>query len=341
MGIAWSRLHPALSKLFQQDKTLKILCDEAWIPQDLLEEYAERTGLSFQFFTYARPSEFVRQIANAGANFDVICFHSSVAQSLIKGGVLKKINPRDLSNFEQVSVDFHNLPFDKNFEYSIPFAWNVFGFLVKTIPKEMPWKDRWITSAKRIELWPYELDIFFTLLQSGWESREWTDETQTKKFSEYLKRFSSAAHGWVNPEHVEQSLVNLGPDLEMVQVPSGRAADILKERKDLQYWIPADGVNVAIQLLGQGAESRHQKEGFALVDWLMDGAQALRIQKYAHNSVVQPALNTIDQLLPLQKSSLIRDIPVNHLKFTDIELDAIPRFEKLFREVSSVESKRH
>jgi spermidine/putrescine transport system substrate-binding protein len=340
IGLSWAHLGSKVGRVFSHGKTLKILCDETWLPQALLEEYAARSGLSFQYYTYNRPSEFVRQIANAGASFDVICFHSSVAKSLIQAGVLKKINPRDLSNFEQVSVDFHNLPFDPDFEYSIPFAWNVLGFLTKAVPKELPWRERWTQSAKRIQLWPVELDIFFTLLQSGWEGSEWTDETQTRKFSEYLKRFSGAAHGFVNPEQIQAALVNLGGDVDMVQVPSGHAADILKDRKDLQYWIPKDGVSVAVQLIGQGATSENQKEGFALIDWLIDGAQALRIQKFSRASVVQTALNSSDQLEALQKASLLREIPSGELKFTNIEMDAIPRFEKLFRE-ASVESKRH
>lgn len=336
LGVGGALLWPRVKENFLASRTLKILCDESWLPQSLLEEYAAKSGLRFQFYSFNKPSEFVRQIANAGTQFDVICFHSSLAKSLIQTNVLKKINPRHLRNFDQISVDFHNLPFDREFEYSVPFFWNVHGFVVKNPPaSNLSWRERWKSSARKIQLWPSELDIFFTLLQSGLETVEWTDENQTRKFAEYLKRFSDTLGGWARPDSLAVDLRDLGSRLDIIQIPSGRAGEIMSQNPELQYWTPEDGVAVSVALLGQGAQSERSKEGFQLIDWLLDGAQALKIQKFALGSVVQPALNNSDQLSDLQKSSLMRSLPASRLKFTDVQLDAVPRFEKLFREVES------
>lgn len=332
LGLLWAQRSFHILKHFRGPITLKVLCDENYLPQELLETYSKRSGVTFQFWTYNKPSEFVRQVANAGPDIDVMCFPSFLTKSLIDTQVLREMNPQELENFAQVSVDFHNLPFDPNFEYSIPLFWNVFGFIAKdkTVLADT-WREQWRKNPRKIELWEEEASAYFTMLQTGLEHTQWEDENQTRKLNEWIKNFVGQTHGWTTRESLEKKLNELGENLELIQVPSGLAGDVLKRRPDLVYWAPADGMLMSVILLGQGKSTRFPKEGFDLINWLIDGPQALKVQQFSHGSMVQPVFDG-SELHDLQKASYMRNVPLGRLKFNEMELDAIPRFEKLFRE---------
>ena len=106
---------------------IRMLCPESWYSLESLEKISKKLSTPIQLFTYANPSEFVRQMANADSKVDVICTSSLLAKSLIQSHWLKKIDTSSLNNGKQLSVDFSNLPYDPNAHHTVPVFWNLYG----------------------------------------------------------------------------------------------------------------------------------------------------------------------------------------------------------------------
>src|SRR4051812_44626120 len=77
---------------------LRVLCHENWISEEFLDRFSRDHNVRIQLFTFKRPSEFLRQMANADGNVDVICTSSLLVKSLVHNHWLKKINGEAIPN---------------------------------------------------------------------------------------------------------------------------------------------------------------------------------------------------------------------------------------------------
>src|SRR5438105_3093878 len=77
----WSRKKQ--SDQFAQGTPLRMLCGENWISDSVLKRFSVQHNIRIQQWTYSHPSEFLRQMANADGNIDVICVSSMLIRSLV------------------------------------------------------------------------------------------------------------------------------------------------------------------------------------------------------------------------------------------------------------------
>src|SRR5665213_1432365 len=122
---------------------LRVLCAEKWLSNETLEKFSHKHNIRIQQWTYARPSEFLRQMANADGNVDVICASSLLVKSLVRSHWLKKSDFQALPNAKLLGVDFSHLPFDQEGQYTVPIFWNLYGFFGKGEPMNSTWKQIW------------------------------------------------------------------------------------------------------------------------------------------------------------------------------------------------------
>src|SRR6266404_5366841 len=104
---------------------LRVLCAENWITNETLEKFSKQHNVRIQQWTYKSPSEFLRQMANADGNVDMICTSSLLLKSLVRSRWIKKADYQNLSNMKLLAVDFSHLPYDQKGEYSVPVFWNL------------------------------------------------------------------------------------------------------------------------------------------------------------------------------------------------------------------------
>src|SRR5688500_16334932 len=82
---------------------LRVLCAENWISEAVLNQFSRDHNIPVQLYTYARPSEFLRQMANSDGKIDVICTSSLLLKSLIQSHWVMKSDLGDVPNLQLVS----------------------------------------------------------------------------------------------------------------------------------------------------------------------------------------------------------------------------------------------
>ena len=327
---------------------LRVLCAENWLSEDRLKRFSERVRVPIQFFTYARPSEFLRQMANADGKVDVVCTSSWLLRSLVRSHWLKAMNYQDLSNAREIAVDFMHLPFDRRAEYSVPLYWNLYGLLGPASKPTPTWKAA--LQSKKLSIWGDELNVLHLLLHSGVKVEARLEEEDSKGLQNDVKAFvAKLAQIW-NPDLQAETPEELLDGAEWIQMPLARAVPYLSklslselatspEDSKYHFVLPEDGGAMELGLLAIGEKSSQPYLAKQLINELLSTDHILEVHNRLGTGVVHKTLDNMDSLPVWQRPQALRQFPLNRLRFPDLNIEVLPRFERLYDETVESENR--
>lgn len=331
LGLGWGFLSARFGGTSNGE--LIVLCPKTWLPPEITEDLSHRLKVRVVQLDFDSWSSFVRLLANTQGKADVICFHSFVARDLIQSHFLDKSQFKTMSRFRHVSVDFSKLPFDPEFDYTAPLFWGVNGFVVKDV-QPTTWKTAWPALGHKMSLLYPDLELLSRMKQSGLDLRDEEENESSKKLDVFVQGFlrslADLSAGHVDPTESELA------KYQYIQLSSGPAALFLKNHPDWKYWLPSDGVSLWFGMAGVGEHSRFKVQAREFINELLKPERALALHKVLHNSVVQSALDSDDHVLPMQKARYIREIPLDRVRFPDLSLEILPRWERLISEAKQL-----
>lgn len=328
LGVAWG-LSPFLRNFGVPIRPLQlsVICPKKWIPAATIQRAAKKLNVTADVMDFSSWSEFVRLVANSQGHADVICFHSFLAKDLIASNFLDGWDYSKLSNYKNISVDFRDVKFDPQFHHTLPLFWGVNGFVIKKNVKAQNWSDIWPQKGDRLSLLYPNLELLWRMSLSGLDMDEWEKKDGMKHVERFVHGFfhdlSSTVTG--RQQIADKDLSRY----DIIQMANGPAADFLKKHDDWSYWIPSDGVSFWMGLAAVGRNSHHKTEARLFINELLDPQSALDTHKALGYSVVQSSLDASSDLLPMQRSSDLRDIPLDRLRFPNVPLEIVPRWEHL------------
>lgn len=336
IGIGWGIWsHNRQAEYLARSQPLRILCGEKWLSNEALENFSRRHNVRIQQWTYARPSEFLRQMANADGNVDVICTSSLLVKSLVHSHWLKKLDYQSLPNAKLLAVDFSHLPYDPESNYSVPVLWNLYGFFGKgDIPKPATWKHIW--QAGKVSLWGEELNVLELMNRLGLNVEQRLQEEETSKanksLDEEIHRFTNKAVHFIKPSSEPLIAESILDKSDWVEVPLARVAHFLADNSEYGYWLPEDGATVELGVLAVGEKSTQADVALQLIDELLSTDEALAIHQRLDSGIVHSSLSSLSTIPSMQKPEALRMFPLNRLMFPDLNVEALPRFQKIFDE---------
>jgi spermidine/putrescine-binding protein len=328
----WSRKKQAQD--LAHSVPLRVLCAENWISTEALEKFSKEHNVRVQQWTYSRPSEFLSQMANADGNVDVICASSLLVKSLVRSHWLKKMDFQDLPNSKLLGVDFSHLPFDQEGQYTVPIFWNLFGFFGKGGSQILTWKQ--ILHEAKISLWDGELNVLELMNRQGLNvEQRLSDEDDSKAgktLDEEMKRFAKGTVHFNKSENLDpQSL--LSGKATWNEVPLARVAAALAKDSSLSFWLPVDGATAELGVFAVGEKSAQPSLAMLLINELISSEEALALHRRLGAGSVHASLSGLDVLTPLEKAEALRQFPLNRIQFPDLNVEALPRFQKIYDQV--------
>lgn len=315
---------------------LRVLCGEGWISDSLIQRFAIEHKTPIQHFTYARPGEMLRQLANADGKIDVICTSSLLLRGLVHSKWIRKIDSSKLSNKRHLAVDFSNLPYDSKSEYSVPLFWNLYGVFGKNVPADVGnFKDIW--TAKKLAVWGEDLNLFQllnTVSPLHVEKQQQGDED--------IRSFARNAASIIKPSPNGGPLVEAAiAKGEWLQAPLARVARFLSKDSGYTFRLPEDGAAIEVGVLAVGENSEQPELALQLIDEMISSEEALATHKRLGTGLVHASLNDHSGLSAMEKAQAVRDFPLTRFKFPDLDLEALPHFQKVMDELSGGTSLRN
>lgn len=105
------------------EKVVNILNWSEYIPDKVIKQFEEETGIKVNYSTVSSNEEMVAKLSVSSSGFDLAVPSTYFVEALIKEGRLEKINKENIPNLKNIGEEFLGWDFDPNDDYSLPFMW--------------------------------------------------------------------------------------------------------------------------------------------------------------------------------------------------------------------------
>ena len=106
----------------KERKIVNILNWSSYIPDEVISDFEDETGIKVNYGTYSSNEELLAKISSAKKGTYDLIFPSDYMVELMKTrGIIDKLDKTRLKNIGNLSENFLNLEYDKDNEYSLPF----------------------------------------------------------------------------------------------------------------------------------------------------------------------------------------------------------------------------
>jgi spermidine/putrescine transport system substrate-binding protein len=236
---------PAMADLGPLEKELHIYNWSDYIAEDTVSNFEKEFGVKVTYDTYESNEEMVAKLQAGATGYDVIVPSGYIIPVLTATDLIEPINRKYLTNWQNVSPIFQNLPTDPESVYTVPWQWGTTGLAYRTDKVTTP-----------IDSWAVFLDQQFhgkmTMMDDGREvigaflryrghslnstnpaelATAKADSIEAKK---HLKAYISAP--------VKAQLIS--GDVWISQLWNGDTAQAKAEQPNLAYVIPKEGCTI-------------------------------------------------------------------------------------------------
>ena len=114
----------------EEEKVLNIYNWSEYIPQDVLDQFTEETGIKIVYSTYeSNEAMYAKLKLLKGEGYDLVVPSTYFITQLKNDGLLQPIDKDKISNFCLLMPRLVNQPFDPKNEYTVPYMWGSTGII--------------------------------------------------------------------------------------------------------------------------------------------------------------------------------------------------------------------
>ncbi len=237
---------------------------------DVNAEFTKATGIRVNYTTFEDNESMYSKLAGGGANYDVIFPSDYMVSKLIQEKLVKKLNFKNIPNFQYIDKDYRNMVYDSKNEYSVPYTWGVIGIFYNKKHVKEPvnsWKILWNSKySGKILMFDNPRDSF------GIAQKILGFSYNTKNISEWnaaaslLEKQKPLVQAYVMDQIFDK--MSSG-EAWLAPYYAGDAVTLVKDNPDIGFAIPTkEGTNFFIDAMCIPTCSQHQKEAEEYINFL-------------------------------------------------------------------------
>jgi spermidine/putrescine-binding protein len=249
---------------------LNLFAWSEYIPQTVLDGFAEETGIKVNYETYASGEEMLAKLSAGRARYDLIQPPDYIAEAMIKNGQLQPLDRAKLGNYGNLSPEYLGMPHDPEQAFTVPYMTGTVGIVVNTEKVKTPVKgysDLFAAKhAGRIVVLDDGRELATSALYVlGKGLNDFSDENlkaMKPLLSEWLPRVKL-----YDSDSPKTALLNGDVDLGLVWC--GEAALLWNENKKFKYVLPAEGAHMFVDLLAIPKRAKNVENAHLFIDYVL------------------------------------------------------------------------
>jgi spermidine/putrescine-binding protein len=276
-------------------KELNIYAWSEYIPQELLDAFANEYKIKVNYDTYASNEELMAKLQAGKTNYDVIIPSDYTVSILVGQKMLEPMDLDHLPNFVNVDDQFKNPSYDPGNQYSVPYQWGTVGIAVNTAKVTKPitkFADLWDPSFKNeLVVLDDEREIIgMALLVLGYDKNS-TDPAQL--------------------DAAKKKLIELKPNIKLYDSDSpktallsgeavagvvwnGEASLAHQENDKIAYILPDEGAGLWYDNMAIPKGAPHKDAATAFINFVLRPDMSILITKgFPYSSVNKAALELL------------------------------------------------
>ena len=297
---------------------------------DVNAEFTKKTGIKVNYTTYQSNEALFAKLQSGATKYDVIIPSDYMIAKMIDNNMLKKLNFSNIPNYALIDKEFKNTLYDPKNEYSVPYTWGRIGIfynkkMVDEKPENISWDILWNEKYKNnILMFDNPRDAFAIAQIKLGLSINSTNEEDWNKAADELKKQKPLVQSYV----MDQIFDKMGNE-EAAVAPyySGDSYMLMNRNNNIGFVIPKEGTNKFVDAMCVPANSEHQNEAEAYINFMCDKTIATENIKYIGYSSPESCV----------KENLDPQIANNSIYYpTDSELNNAQFFTSLPDEINKL-----
>lgn len=323
---------------FAADRIVNLYAWSGYMPDAIIQQFEKETGIKVNLSTFENNEVMYAKLrASKMAGYDVIVPSSNFVDRMRREDMLEPLDMSALPNHKYLDPGFLHLPFDPQWQYTVPFLWGTTGIFVNSTffkPETIKhWANLWDHRFNdQLLLLDDNRDIFaMALLTLGYSIND-RDPAHIKQAFEKLKPLMKNVKVFSTDTVVS---IMIDEDARVGMSWNGDAYKAYRENHAINYIYPAEGFIIWIDNLAVPKNPPHKAEAYELINYLMRPEVAKAISLYTGYPTADLAAQ---QLLPPE----IRNNPAVYpskevLKRgqyqTDVGSDTLALYEKYWEQL--------
>jgi spermidine/putrescine-binding protein len=261
-------------------KTLNLYAWSDYVPQQLLDDFTAKYGITVNYDTYSSNEEMLAKLQAGASGYDVSIPSDYAVDIMIKQGMLEKIDLSQIPNFANLDKRFTNQYYDPGNNYSVPYQWGTTALVYdKTkVPFEpKSWSDLWDPRFKgRLVLLDDEREVTGVALQVLGFDKNSTDPQQLKQAEQKLVELKPNILLF-NSDDPETSIITGEAWAGLVY--NGNATLAYREDPNVAYICPTEGCGLWFDNLVIPKDAPHADAATAFLNFVLDAKESILITK--------------------------------------------------------------
>lgn len=327
-GLAWAG-----------DDHLVIYNWSEYMPQAVLDQFTQETGVKIQYSTYdSNEAMYAKVKTLKGEGYDIVVPSTYFVDRLRREGLIQKIDKTKLKNFGNLDPKLLNRPYDPNNEYSIPYLWGTTGIAVNTdelgADSIKGWVDLWNPQFKNKLLLLNDVrEVFAMGLKVLGYSVNSTDEGQIRQAYERLTELLPNVRVF-NAESPKDLF--LAGEVEIGMLWNGEAYVTHQENAAIRYVYPKEGVSLWMDSLVISGGAKNVAAAHQFIDFVLRPEIAKTITEEI--GYTSPNLEAVKLLPEDVRNNRIAYPLAEDLEKAEFQTDvgeALPLYEKYWQRLKT------
>ncbi len=292
----------------QSAKQVTVYMYSEYIDPVMIKEFEKLTGQKCKIDVYENSEEMLAKVQQGGGDrqYDVIVVSDAHVPTLVKLGLVQKLDKGQLPNAKNVDAQFANPPFDPGMVYSLPYQWGTVGLIYnkEKVKGELSW-DLVFDAAKQpgpFILMDSMRDTLGIGLRYKGFSMNSTNPAEIKAASDAILQAKQSGkclgfEGGVGGKNRVQA-----GEATLAVVYNGDAIRATTEDKKLGFAVPKEGGIIWVDVMLIPSKAPNPAGGLAFMNYILDakaGAQLSNFNKYpTPNKASMATINDEDKKNP-------------------------------------------
>ena len=260
--------------------------------------------IEVNYSTYATNEDMYAKITNSAVAYDIIIPSDYMIQKMIAEELLNEIDFDKLTNYDNISDEFKNTPYDPENKYSVPYTYGMLGviynseFVAEEDVADKSWGLLWNEKyAGKILQFNNPRDAFGTAMY--WKNLDINskDPAVWDQALELLKQQKPLLQGYVNDEIFNKMK---GASAHIAPYFAGDFLTMAAENDDLDFYYPTEGTNYFVDAMCIPKNAKNEDAAHEFINYMLSleaaRANALYIGYASPNKAVKDDPTYIDLL---------------------------------------------
>jgi spermidine/putrescine-binding protein len=261
-----------------EEKVVNLYAWSEYIPQALLDNFTQQTGIQVNYDTYSSNEELLAKLQAGASGYDVIIPSDYTVSIMVKSGLLEMLDSSKIPNLANIDENMKNLEFDPGNAYTIPYQWGTSCLVVDTSKVTRPitkWADLWDPEFEgKVVLLDDEREVIGMALEVLGYDKNSTDEAQLE---EAKQKFLELKDNVKLFDSDSPKTALLAGEVWLGMTWNGEAAIAHQENEAIEYVIPEEGCTIWIDNLAIPKGAPHPQGAHALINYILDPEASLLI----------------------------------------------------------------